>query len=424
MSNSLTTSHEGQRSVYSEAVITSRTMHRNKLLISFVLCNLLQKGLTAHDSDGHQHKYFLPNTKFDNPLNWDTKRTPCANDRAIIPHDSKVPVYVATDLRIRQLVLATDGEVILAANASLLVTDVSSDKCSGKDVYFEVNSVKSWHDPSNWRFTEEDAEPIIPVPDVERTPCQDDHIVFPVNSSFQVAVDGQDALLQILTVNGLTMAAVDFQGYTDTKSGRMRFKLNKGITFSSNECNEPSGCICKNTNIPERKEYICGFLKGKCPQLRCDDPISPTGSCCPTCASMYLATIDNAFIMSNFRDYVINRLELKGIAETCQIFISRVSANSVQLVARDMIKHSDQEFITHLENNFKKGHRFAGVVGVKVQVSQNWLPSGDFYTGNKGFTAGPVAALILGFLTAIIIAALLFVHYRKQWYKKKSPFSI
>ena len=79
-------------------------------------------------------KTWLPNTNYDNPRNWDLQRVPCKADRVTFPGYLQTAVRFRDGSTImRELVLPSDGEIILPTTGSLEVTGkLKSEDCAGE----------------------------------------------------------------------------------------------------------------------------------------------------------------------------------------------------------------------------------------------------------------------------------------------------
>ncbi|KAJ9578733.1 hypothetical protein L9F63_005095, partial [Diploptera punctata] len=79
-------------------------------------------------------KTWIPNTNYNNPSNWDLQRVPCQADRVIFPSYLQSAVRIPDGSTIiQELVLPSEGEIILPFTGSLEVTGKSSSKdCTGE----------------------------------------------------------------------------------------------------------------------------------------------------------------------------------------------------------------------------------------------------------------------------------------------------
>ena len=79
-------------------------------------------------------KTWIPNTNYDNPSNWDLQRVPCQTDKVIFPSYLQSTVQFRDGSTVmKELVLPSDGEIILPITGSLEVTGKSTSKeCTGE----------------------------------------------------------------------------------------------------------------------------------------------------------------------------------------------------------------------------------------------------------------------------------------------------
>jgi hypothetical protein len=109
------------------------------------LISLLTSFYKAHYTGGVT-KTWIRNTNFDNPYNWDLARVPCSIDRVIIPVQTESAIQLKDGSTIiRELVLPSNGEIILPLTGSLLITGNSraKDKCPGEgNILYEVTTLQ------------------------------------------------------------------------------------------------------------------------------------------------------------------------------------------------------------------------------------------------------------------------------------------
>ncbi|KAJ4444373.1 hypothetical protein ANN_06165 [Periplaneta americana] len=128
-------------------------------------------------------KTWIPNTNYDNPSNWDLGRVPSYNDRVIFPSEMESAVQLRDGATtVRELVLPSNGEILLPFTGSLVVTGKS--RPESEDVVFTRSWAAAWLDPDNWLTEGRRASRA--VPHLERIPCTHDRILFPEGSSFRV----------------------------------------------------------------------------------------------------------------------------------------------------------------------------------------------------------------------------------------------
>ncbi|XP_004699163.1 protein amnionless [Echinops telfairi] len=271
------------------------------------------------------YKLWVPNTDFDSASNWNQNRTPCSGACIVFPAHKMVSVLVRGSHSVSDMLLPTDGELVLAPEAafSASVTPGDPDCSPGAPALFRDPDRFSWHDPRLWR-SEDTAQGIFSV-DAERVPCQQDDVVFPATSSFRVDLGPGARSVHSVSALGRTFTRVDdLAAFLGSRAGRLRFQGPGTLRVAPEACADPSGCVCGNEEVQPR---VCAALlqplDGRCPPAACHDALRPEGQCCDLCGAVVSLTHGAAFDLKLYRQRLL-RTFLRPEDQGVQVAVSKV----------------------------------------------------------------------------------------------------
>uniref|UniRef100_A0A0B7AXU5 Protein amnionless n=1 Tax=Arion vulgaris TaxID=1028688 RepID=A0A0B7AXU5_9EUPU len=368
------------------------------------------------------YKRWLRDTNFDNPNNWNTKRTPCGNDVTIIPDDSPV-VYVQLNTTIKELVLPRNGELILGPNFQLIFSETPVEGCedAGGDVEFTAVHPESWLNPDNWCSapTERGACDVKRLLDVDKVPCNYDDVIFPRDHSYFIDLSEDTPILSAKTVkiSGTTFTTFSLKNFFNSSEGRRIFRLpatgtrRNRINITRRACDDARGCACGNDRA-EIAKVICSHAEKSCTRARCSQTIQPVGSCCKMCGAVFNITRGYGFNFNSFTADLTSKLNdaaYSGVNLTSSV----TGEGWVQVVLTDLTGKKSALFAKFLLQEFNKdlasgGHEYA-IDGVQLSLATNQVePSHSEHTG-VAMSGGSIAGIVFGVLFIIIIIAVVVV---------------
>uniref|UniRef100_A0A8D2CZF2 Protein amnionless n=1 Tax=Sciurus vulgaris TaxID=55149 RepID=A0A8D2CZF2_SCIVU len=277
------------------------------------------------------YKFWVPNTGFDTPANWNQNRTPCVGGAVQFPADKMVSVLVQESHAISDMLLPLDGELALASGAGFSAADPGSDPDCSPDApaLFRNPDRFSWLDPRLWRS--EEARGFFSV-DAERVPCRHDDVVFPPDGAFRVGLGPGARPLRVRSVSALGQTFVrdeDLAAFLASRSGRLHFHGPGALSVGSEACADRSGCVCGHA---EALPWLCAALLqplgGRCPQAACRDALRPEGQCCDLCGAIVSLTHSAAFDLQRYRARLRDAFLALPQYQELQVAVSRVPRRS------------------------------------------------------------------------------------------------
>ncbi|KAJ8045694.1 Protein amnionless [Holothuria leucospilota] len=345
------------------------------------------------------------NVNFDNKDNWDLGRAPCASDKVIIPEES-TSVFLQMNGTLKELILPMEGEIILA------------------NISFSRDNPEYWLNPLNW-----DTDGSIPV-ESDQVPCEYDDVVFPNDSQFYVGLN-EIVYASTMTIGGqLFSTSSQASAFLSSPSGQSQFEVTNRayISLSGVPCGDTTGCQCGN-NDEETLQKICGYVDS-CPQIACENPVKPIGSCCSICGGYLTMDYDARFFSFEdtkeklASDYNLdsgqttdsgNKVKRQSDNPTVTMYMSKTEPGKVQVVLTDNVPGAEngkqasmmaQQINADIEND----PAAFGLTSAEVTYSGDTAKlSGDGISG--GATAGIVIVLVIAI---ILVVSIIFIMVRRQ----------
>ncbi|XP_031570301.1 protein amnionless-like [Actinia tenebrosa] len=285
-----------------------------KLLRLYLLVATLLLAFNGHShaSAAEQYKTWIPNTNWNNGENWASGRVPCPLQDVQLgnpQNSSPLSIALTGQNALKSLSLPMNGELIFHKDAELTFyqdREVVLDKCTAKgNIQFIASVPKMWYNPNNWKVTDNDGNPVLndanAIIHLEKVPCQHDQVLFPKDSSFNVA-STKPITVASLTINGKSYSQSSFKEFLSGDSGAMQFHLSiSSMQLTGQICNDPKGCLC-NTN--QEKTTICNHVT--CVVPLCNDPLEPIGSCCTYCGAVMMVKPGASFRLEDFKSKILS----------------------------------------------------------------------------------------------------------------------
>ncbi|XP_078516349.1 protein amnionless [Lissotriton helveticus] len=262
------------------------------------------------------YKQWIPNTNFENVLNWHGNRIPCAQDAVHFERNKNVSVFVQSTHSLKSMDIPWNGEFILAPGAGFAIgTEMQNTGCEqGSDVTFKDAESYSWMDPDLWHATLsrddlENGKYLFSV-DEERVPCQYDDVIFQPETSFRVNLNSAEGSIAVKSISILGKRFdrhEDFAAYLNTNTAKMQFHGLGTIKVTNSRCVDKTGCVCGNT---EELLNICSAVKqrteNQCPGVVCKDPLKAIGHCCEICGATISVDYSPNFDIEAYRNRLLH----------------------------------------------------------------------------------------------------------------------
>ncbi|GFS30193.1 protein amnionless [Nephila pilipes] len=378
----------------------------------------------VRQSKAEDVKVWAVNTNFDNPRNWEGGRLPCANDRVIFSPSSSSVVLMPASLAAAEMVLPVNGELVFPSNAVFNLTgNTAQGSCVGQDAQFKP-IVDYWYSPDNWNISSDRAYPRFPsrrnkaVSHAYRVPCTFDSVQFPARTSFSVQGINPAPTITSLRINDLDYNTEDLSKLLASSTGKLLFHDNPTLNIVNSPCSDPSGCICGNQKPPVFS-IICAF-KFPCAELKCLDPITVTGHCCPICATKIIATTNSDFRMDRFLE--LHDKLYNEIFNQVDSFTSKISDNEVQIVfvddtATNSLANKLALLMHTIYNTDVKSVQSYGINSITIQKSErfrNQPSTSDQQSSSNGMSSGGIAGLIIAIIICSGLGAALYIYKKRQ----------
>lgn len=249
---------------------------------------------------------------------WEDGKAPCASDALLFPKQS-LELMKLPSLRMKELVLPTDGGFVLAEQSSLQFVERDSSCSVNATKTFKGRIRAAWLSTDNWsvaRITRATDQVTKATPHEQRLPCDHDEVIFPANSSFEVDLQAAPVLaFKSIAIDGRVMSAGEFREFLPSTFGRDAFKNAETTLFEEPQpCQDESRCACHRRN-DALLEMLCANEARSCPSTaHCAEPIHPLGHCCDECGAMLQLPLDALvdFNLARFRSSVDKGKQSRG----------------------------------------------------------------------------------------------------------------
>ncbi|XP_025091081.1 protein amnionless-like isoform X1 [Pomacea canaliculata] len=376
------------------------------------------------DTSSAAYKRWLPDTNFENPHNWNVGRAPCGNDRVLIPDDSPV-VYMQMNTTLQELILPTNGEIILGNNVQLAFTQAPLDSAGcpevGGDVEFTAIHPQQWVDPNNWCTTQtEYGDDCLPsmLLETEQVPCVNDDVVFQRYHTYYINL-GSDLKLTVKTLKlmGKSFTTSTFAQFQNSSDGQKIFSVKSPsaagttITITRQGCNNNGRCPCRSENDQIISE-ICAVQARRCSRAACSLPIKPVGACCDMCGAVLNGKTGQGFNFDAFKNLLQQNFFNNNT--DVQTAVSLTSPGNVQIVLQSETGSKSTKLAhiikADIDADLKTGgHKYA--LNDINYVDSGTETADKMTDGQEGIPKLTIAAIIIGVLllmTFVTIALLVW----------------
>ncbi|CAG5134999.1 unnamed protein product [Candidula unifasciata] len=373
------------------------------------------------------YKRWLPDTNFDNPDNWNLKRTPCGNDVAIIPDDSPI-VYVQLNTSIKELHLPKNGELILGRNMALGFTETAVAGCE------EASGVHSRQpqtlaEPRQLVYgahrTGRTCDRTQSILDVQKVPCSYDDVIFPRDHAYFVDLTEDTPMLSVKTlkISGTTFTTYSFTNYLNSAEGEKMFRWSPSgsrvdrVNITRTNCEDPRGCACGNDR-PQIAKAVCSHVEKSCFRPRCSQTVQPVGACCKMCGAVFNITRGYGFNFNSFVSSLKSKFLSGGVSrrvtqDGVNVTFSLTSEGWVQVALNDVTGEKSSSLAKLLQTEFNNdlasgGHTYA-IDAVRLSFATDTSEPAHSAQRAEPMTSGSIAGIVVGVIAVIIVVIIVVV---------------
>lgn len=288
--------------------------------------------------------------------NEDSGQNGCKNTKVVFEREINGFFYMDRQHELQEVILPTDGAVVMSPNSQIQFTDVN--KCESIVVDSLNTPKKRWFSPSSWT-TEGESENVA-KPHIFKIPCECDIVEFLNEDVYAVDLQFVDEIVaDKILINDRTD---NFDQFLETPIGQKMFLNSEAVHFSPGLCHPPKYCGCHN---PERfqkyTELLCEEESKHCIEPHCIEPIHPEGHCCPICGAMLIFDIDDTcdFNMTNMGEVErkLRRFRNGKYSSKLHYYAGMIPGSFVQLVIAEVDDYTgiSVEFMDYLtkDTNFQ-----------------------------------------------------------------------
>ena len=234
-------------------------------------------------------------TNIIDPNNWENNEIPCASDTLLFPSKSYELIKLS-NFNTKEIILPKDGGFVFDGTLKFQEKNAS---CKSKKVRkFKAISQHKWLSSSNWITAydvDERRESLnnLAIPHAERVPCDNDHVVFPLNNSYVVDLQFMPQLsFNTIVLDGISYSVDAFREFLLTDVGQSTFEGSENTLVLPSQCSGDK-CPC-HTNNEALQDILCENEVKQCGSADCVDPIKAIGFCCHVCGAIMHINLNDA----------------------------------------------------------------------------------------------------------------------------------
>ncbi|TDG44492.1 hypothetical protein AWZ03_009070 [Drosophila navojoa] len=248
--------------------------------------------LLALEAETTNIKWHSAGAAFDNANAWLDGYLPCAQDKVVFPSYYPAVLPLPKELAVGGFVLPRLGGLLLAEDATVqlgvgsgLNRECDSDE---KRAYLKPAKTSKWFDPSSWSDQPSSASPsssaIDSYFDLDRVPCDDEHVVISGNSGpLSFDLENVEYLrLGQLILAGSSISRNYLQELLSRDLGQLLFHNAQNV-FVEYYRGELCGCHIDYENL---LELVCSHVEPQCEVPHCVSPLRTNDGCCLVCGAM------------------------------------------------------------------------------------------------------------------------------------------
>ncbi|GLH04433.1 Uncharacterized protein GBIM_10146 [Gryllus bimaculatus] len=250
-------------------------------------------------------------TNWANGVNWSAGRPPAPGEVAVVDGPGDALLDLPARVRVRSLVLARAGALLLRRDGSLALVDPGPGRGAP-----DTNGAQNWLDPEAWEPADRTLAPVwAAVPHALRVPCRWDFVLLPFKTTFALRLPPLPLTVALVILNPPWVDPSLPEAYTSQDSFRLR-QFIYGLSWQRlvddgrfvlppagageevgavrtrwGQCTEQAGCACAApaTLAAAVEQRVCALQRPRCaraPPPPCEAPVQPRGHCCPVCGCL------------------------------------------------------------------------------------------------------------------------------------------
>nr|XP_015028846.2 protein amnionless [Drosophila virilis]XP_032293933.1 protein amnionless [Drosophila virilis]XP_032293934.1 protein amnionless [Drosophila virilis] len=357
-------------------------------------------------------KWHSSGAAFTEPATWLSGYVPRARDLIVFPDNYPAVMPLPAKVYTAGFVLPRLGALLLAEDASIELA-AGAGTGAGR-AYLKAPKTSKWFDPSSWSvqpgsaYASASASGSI-VPEVERVPCDDEHVVISGNGgalSFDLE-HVQYLRLGQLILAGSSISRSYLQELLGRDLGQLLFHNAQAVTVEYYR-GELCGC---HKDYERLVEPVCRNVEPECARPRCVSPLRPFGACCLVCGAMMHMPSEHCTAEDRKRltTFIRAAIEREHLADELQLHVDYVGSatlgNHLQAIIVDRRGYSERsvDFMRRLAAGRNQSQWLARQSGLKL------LYAGRPY--NPDVSLASVMLILFCVLLVGVVSVIMLAHF-------------
>ncbi|XP_030554846.1 protein amnionless [Drosophila novamexicana] len=363
-------------------------------------------------------RWYSSGAAFDDPATWLSGYLPRARDLIVFPDYYPAVLPLPAKVSAAGFVLPRLGALLLAEDASIELA-AAAGTAAGR-AYLKAPKTSKWFDPGSWSVQPGSASASGSlasansiVPEVERVPCDDEHVVISGNGgalSFDLE-HVQYLRLGQLILAGSSISRSYLQELLGRDLGQLLFHNAQAVTVEYYR-GELCGC---HKDYERLVEPVCRNVEPECARPRCVSPLRPFGACCLVCGAMMHMPSEHCTAEDRKRltTFIQDAIERQDLADELQLHVDYVGSatlgNHLQAIIVDRRGYNERsvDFMRRLSAGRNQSQWLARQSGLKL------LYAGRPYNPHVSFASVMLilfCVLLVGVVSVIMLAHFLPEH--------------
>lgn len=392
-------------------------MFQPKLIGLVVLC-LLELKLEA---DALLFKWHVGGIPLSNPAAWLEEYLPCARDLLVFPANYPAVLPLPAELSVRGFEFPRNGAILLAEDSTITLGDGKglNEHCDSDEQRAVLRPPKTskWFDPNSWseqitttnKGRDANIAPSSMLTDLERVPCDDEHIVIR-NNMGAISFDMENVQylrLGQLVLAGSSISRMYLQELLQRDLGQLMFH-NAQLATVEYYRGELCGC---HKDFEQLIEPVCHNVQCEVPH--CVAPVRPLGSCCSLCGA--LLTMSGGHCTEEVRNkldtYIQESIRKDSLRDELQVHVNYVVTRQYGNIMQAIV----QDRGTYSERSVEFMHRLvAQGNGTMPLLSQQLSLSYAGHPYNPNVTFASVLLILFCLVFVGIVAIIILAHYMPE----------
>ncbi|XP_023175340.2 protein amnionless [Drosophila hydei] len=380
--------------------------------------------LLALEAETTNIKWHSVGAAFDNANAWLDDYLPCAQDLVVFPSYYPAVLPLPKQLAVGGFVLPRLGGLLLAEDATIelgLGTGLNS-ACGSSErrAYLKPAKTSKWFDPSSWRgqpsssssSASTSSSAIDSYFDLDRVPCDDEHVVISGNSgalSFDLE-NVQFLRLGQLILAGSSISRNYLQELLSRDLGQLLFHNAQNV-FVEYYRGELCGC---HKDYEHLLELVCSHVEPQCEVPHCVSPLRTNDGCCLVCGAML--HVNSEHCVEEDRKSLITLIDSfmakEQLQDELQLHVNYVGSsafgNALQAIVVDRRGYSERsvEFMKRFAAQRNQSKFLAQQKNLKL------FYSGHPYNPNVSFAS--VLLILFCVVLVGVVSLIMLAHFMPQ----------